>query len=39
MIVGDLRRFIELRAQQRAADLLLVLQLFLRDCPKGECAG
>ena len=40
MIVGDLRRFIELGAQQRAADLLLVLlQLFLCDCPKGECAG
>ena len=29
MIVGDLRRFQELGARQRAADLLLVLRLFL----------
>ena len=34
LIVGDLRRFIELGAQERAADLFLVLRLFLANCPK-----
>ncbi|HXY58493.1 MAG TPA: hypothetical protein VEH76_07920 [Methylocystis sp.] len=36
MIVGDLWRFMELGARERAADLLLVLRLFLADCPKGR---
>ena len=38
MIVGDLERFIELGAQQRAADLLLVLRLFVSGLPKGDAA-
>ncbi|HXY58880.1 MAG TPA: hypothetical protein VEH76_09890 [Methylocystis sp.] len=36
MIVGDLWRFIELGAQERAADLFLVLRLFLANCPRGR---
>ena len=36
MIVGDIRRCIELGAQERAADLSLVLGEFLSDCPKVE---
>lgn len=39
MIVGDVERFIELGAQERAADLLLVLQLFVSGWPKGDAAA
>ncbi len=35
MIVADFWRFRDLGAQQPAADALLVLKLFLSDCPKG----
>ncbi len=31
MIVGDLRRYLDLGAEARAADLLVVLRLFLSD--------
>jgi hypothetical protein len=36
MIIGDVERFIELGARQRAADLLLVLRLFVSGLPKGD---
>ncbi len=36
MIVADLRRFVDLGAEARAADLLVVLRLFLSDCGDPE---
>jgi hypothetical protein len=38
MIVADLRAFIDLGARQRAADLLLVLRLFLSAYPEARYA-
>jgi hypothetical protein len=38
MIVGDIRRHIDLGALERACDLLLVLRLFHAECPEGMCA-
>lgn len=37
MIVADLRRFREIGALQRAADILLVLRLFLTEYPEARC--
>ncbi len=37
MIVADLRRFRELGAMQRAADLLFVLRVFLTQYPGARC--
>lgn len=37
MIIGDFWRFIDLGAQERAADLFFVLRLFLSDYPKRKC--
>lgn len=37
MIVADLRRFHDLDARQCAADLLLVLRLFLTAYPEARC--
>lgn len=37
MIIADMRLFRELGALQRAADLLLVLRLFLTDRPDARC--
>jgi len=37
MIIADLRRFHELGAWQHAADLLLVLRLFLTDYREARC--
>jgi hypothetical protein len=37
MIVGDIRRQMDLGALERAADLSLVLGVLLADCP-GYCA-
>ena len=39
MIVGDIGRCVELGAQQRAADLSLVLREFLSDCRKAHYAA
>ncbi len=38
MIVADLRRFRELGALQRVADLLFVLRVFLTRHPEARCA-
>jgi len=37
MIVSDLRRFLDLGAEGRAADLMLVLRLLLSDYPEARC--
>ena len=37
MILGDYRRFMDLGAQERAADLFLVLRLFLSDYREAKC--
>ncbi len=37
MIVGDLWSFMELGARNRAADQLLVLQMFVSGCAAREC--
>lgn len=37
MIVSDLRSFLDLGAKQRAADLLIVLRIFLSDYPQARC--
>ncbi len=37
MILADYRRFMELGAQERAADLFLVLRLFLADYQQAKC--
>jgi hypothetical protein len=39
MISNDLRAAVDLGASSRAADLLLVLRLFLTDCPATTCAA
>lgn len=39
MISDDLRAAVDLGASSRAADLLLVLRLFLTDCPTTTCAA
>jgi hypothetical protein len=39
MICDDLRAAVDLGASSRAADLLLVLRLFLTDCPATTCAA
>lgn len=39
MIVSDLRGFLDLGAIHRAADLLVVLRLFLFDCPEARRAS
>ncbi|MFZ3179721.1 MAG: hypothetical protein WBO09_15310 [Methylocystis silviterrae] len=36
MIISDLRSFLDLGAAQRAADLLIVLRLFLSDYPQAR---
>lgn len=37
MIVADLRCFLDIGAQYRAADLLIVLRRFLSDYPEARC--
>ena len=37
MILADCQRFMELGAQERAADLFLVLRLFLSDRQEAKC--
>jgi len=37
MILADLRRFMDLGACERAADLLVVYRLFLSGCASPEC--
>lgn len=37
MIVSDLRSFLNLGATQRAADLLIVLRIFLSEYPQARC--
>lgn len=37
MILADLRACIDLGATRRAADLLVVLRLYLSDYPEGRC--
>lgn len=39
MIVADLRCWLDLGAPQRAADLLVVLRLFLSDYPQARCSA
>jgi len=39
MIIGDFWRLMELGAQERAADVLHVLRLFLSKHPEGRCAA
>lgn len=39
MIRADLRAFIDLGARKRAADLLLVLRLFLSRYPEARCTA
>jgi hypothetical protein len=39
IIVADLRIFLDLGASQRAADLLIVLRLFLSDYPDARCVS
>lgn len=39
MILGDFWRFMELGAQERAADLFHVLRLFLSAHPRSLCAA
>ena len=36
MIISDIRSFLDLGAKQRAADLLIVLRLFLSDYPRAR---
>lgn len=38
MIINDFWRFMELGAQERAADLFFVLRLFISDYPNRKCA-
>ena len=39
MILGDFWRFVELGAKSHAADLFLVLRLYLSGCASGERLG
>lgn len=39
MIIADMRRFLDLGVSKRAADLLIVLRMFLSDFPEARGSG